>query len=249
MKTLRYNQPGYSTRSFLKSPALKEAALNEICKDLRRECSLLCSRSLFTKTNIKNITSFDLKKVITLVEKKAPTFFRFMCATSRSPGSKRPLNYSAVCMAIAIILKQRYTRASLFQKIVSSILYAGHAAKRVYVRLSHLGLCTSATTMSRMVKQMGCGHDADVLRWKRAWEGVPKEDGTGTLPIVYNSSSESQVSSPISTEDTCTSITSESEPFSEPQTNEVDTALQSTSAMSLHAKPTYIIVSDNLDKN
>ena len=103
--------------------------------------------------------------------------------------------------------------------------------------------------MSRMVKQMGCGHDADVLRWKRAWEGVPKEDGTGTLPIVYNSSSESQVSSPISTEDTCTSITSESEPFSEPQTNEVDTALQSTSAMSLHAKPTYIIVSDNLDKN
>ena len=78
-----------------------------------------------------------------------------MCATSRSPGSKRPLNYSAVCMAIAIILKQRYTRASLFQKIVSSILYAGHAAKRVcykhflhvsslskfYVLIFILGIC------------------------------------------------------------------------------------------------------------
>jgi hypothetical protein len=32
VKALRYNRPGYSTRIFLKSPALREAVLNEVVK-------------------------------------------------------------------------------------------------------------------------------------------------------------------------------------------------------------------------
>ncbi len=77
------------------------------------------------------------------MKEKAPILYRFLSLASRSPLSKKPVNDFAVCMAIAIIVRERNYKASIFQKVVSSLLYTGHSAKRVSLVYSYIanGVC------------------------------------------------------------------------------------------------------------
>ena len=88
---------------------------------------------MFSKTTLKKLSKVRLLDIVDLVKEKSPVMYQLLSYASRAPYSKQPVNDFAICiyiyMAIAIIVKERNSKASIFQKVISSLLYAGHAAK------------------------------------------------------------------------------------------------------------------------
>ena len=83
------------------------------------------------RRSMNKLSKVNLKEIVDVIKVSAPTLYRFLSFASRSPWSKKPVNSFAICMAIAIVVRERDNKAALFQKVVSSLLYAGHSAKRV----------------------------------------------------------------------------------------------------------------------
>ena len=115
-----------------------------------------------------------------------PTLLSILQAAAR-PARKPDSNPIVVCMATAVLLKQRSQQMCLLQSIIAMILYAGHAAKRVgayfiilcarllimlsllmqvYTRLAKLGICVSHVTSTRLIKALSEGYNDQVIEWK-----------------------------------------------------------------------------------
>ena len=91
-------------------------------------------------------------------------------------------------MAAAVLLKERNQHMCKVHTIVSTLLYAGHASKKVintnmyklctwchflmsfqvHDRLNKLGISATHKTAMRTIKKLGNNHDADVLSWKES---------------------------------------------------------------------------------
>ncbi|XP_065892721.1 uncharacterized protein [Dysidea avara] len=61
-----------------------------------------------------------------------------------------------------------YFKMSLVQRIISLILYSGHASKQVFQRLQRLNLCLSHQVTVTLVKSLGEDFDNQVLKWRKA---------------------------------------------------------------------------------
>ena len=90
---------------------------------LRKEIAAHCSSD-------GSLTSLKWDDVLQLMKVKAPTLLPLLqrCTETRTP---RP-NQKAIVGTLALILcKHRRPSSSILQKIVSLILYTGHASKKV----------------------------------------------------------------------------------------------------------------------
>lgn len=114
-----------------------------------RECQQLCKKkpaSVLRVKSIDQLKSFSWDAVITELKKRAPTLLSILIAAAQStrhprrqsePRRKksnpvhRPWRQSVVCMAAAVLLKERNQQMCKPQSIVSTLLYAGHASKKV----------------------------------------------------------------------------------------------------------------------
>ena len=88
--------------------------------------SILCSQS---PDDLKN---FKWSDIYTELKEKAPVFLGILVSATKTRSPRSRDNQAVICICVAILLKYRFKRLSLVQKIVSLILYNGHCSKKVY---------------------------------------------------------------------------------------------------------------------
>ena len=120
-------------RNCLDDAGVRKYIIKCIGTTVRSEVALLCSKKrpsiLKVKTNYA-LETFNWKKLILDMEKSAPTLLSILtsCTETRTQRPNRESIIGAVC---AMLCKHMNPAASLFQRMMSIILYSGHASKRV----------------------------------------------------------------------------------------------------------------------
>ena len=130
-------------RNFRKSVALecvkdlssREYAIQHFYSVVDKELKYLCSDHLNSILRSRDIEHFTWEKLLDELRKNAPTFFGFLetCFRTRTP---RQNSDAVMGFCSAIILKHRYDRMNLVQKILSLVMYSGHAGKQVVMRMN-----------------------------------------------------------------------------------------------------------------
>ena len=133
---MRYNRPKYTARRFLKSHLLSNAAVNGIKGIIKHECELLCKKtpspSYLRVSAIKDLSTFKWESLFEELQSTAPVIMSILSAAAQESTEAKP-NTVAVCVVASLLLKHRCLHMCKVQMIVSSLLYAGHASKKVSV--------------------------------------------------------------------------------------------------------------------
>ena len=137
VKTMRYNRPNYTARSVLKSPSLNSATVDEIKHIVKHECEQLCKKtptpSYLRVAAVKDLSVFKWEPLVKELENTAPILTSVLYAAAEKSTQATNPSEIAVCMAASLLLKHRCQHMCKIHLMVSSLLYAGHAAKRVSV--------------------------------------------------------------------------------------------------------------------
>ena len=125
----------------------------------------------------------------------APNLVQLLMECTRKGGkSSKVCQKSVVGVCLSLLCKHRNPRMTLFQRMLSLVLYAGHSAKQVrttcimvlqnnvktrcnpqrsiyihlqiYTRLHKLRLCASHGDTLRSLDILGEGFDAKVIQWR-----------------------------------------------------------------------------------
>jgi len=125
---MRYKRPAYTARKFLNMPRLKQESVNRIADGIDKECAVFCTKNGSVLATAKsNYTQFNWNMVFTELESNTPTLLSVLKAASKyNPSSKIRL-----CVAASVLLFSRSQLLNVVQLFVGSILYTGHAAKKV----------------------------------------------------------------------------------------------------------------------
>ena len=107
-----------------------------ILQIIRVECGSLCLLkpvpSVLRVSSLKRITDFKWEDLITELRTRAPTLLAVLQAAAQPMRSKKlSPPASIVGMAAGILLKSRNKHMCALQSVVSTLLYAGHASKKV----------------------------------------------------------------------------------------------------------------------
>ena len=100
---------------------------------LRNEIRIMASEntgSFLQSTTTEELKSFSWPRVFEELIKHAPTLLLILQACTKTKIERKNTT-SIVGTCAVIILKHRNSKMSLFQKMVSIILYAGHCSKQV----------------------------------------------------------------------------------------------------------------------
>ena len=134
VKTMRYNKASYTARKILKSAPLSNATITEIARTVKFECVKLCktvpSPSNFCVKTTSDLLEFDWEPLLQELEKSAPVLTSILKAAAEG-STHGQLHPAGLVMAASILLKSRCQRMCKVQMVVSSLLYAGHASKKV----------------------------------------------------------------------------------------------------------------------
>lgn len=87
--------------------------------------SILCSQSP------DDLKCFKWDDIYHELNEKAPVFLSILVSATKTRTPRSRDSQAVICMCVAILLKYRFKRLSLVQKIVSLILYTGHCSKKV----------------------------------------------------------------------------------------------------------------------
>ena len=111
----------------------REYTLSSIGRMIRTELkkvssiqSVLCSQS---NDDLKN---FKWDDIYNELKHKAPVFLGVLLSATKTRCARKN-QVAVICMCAAILLKYRFKRLSLVQKIVSLVLYGGHCSKKVCI--------------------------------------------------------------------------------------------------------------------
>lgn len=120
--------------------SLREAVILSVLDQLESECSKLCQKSnppsLFCKVPVSEIKEFEWDNLIEEFKNKAPLFFQILCSvTSRNDHRNKSKHGRAhnpgICMAAAVVLKERNQKMTGVQSLISLTLFASHVDKQV----------------------------------------------------------------------------------------------------------------------
>ena len=115
-------------------------------RTLRAEVKCMCSSkvdSVLQKRSYDELKSFKWQRLISELEVHAPTLLSILNACTTGTQQPRENRVSVVGMCCAMILKLHYSRMSLVQKIIATILQAGHCNKQVFSVISIIIFITS----------------------------------------------------------------------------------------------------------
>jgi len=97
------------------------------------ECVSLCEKAKPSILRVKLLTAFHFSTLLRELKQRAPTFLSILKAAATPTKRLSEPSPIVICMAAAMLLKQRNQQMCLLQAIVAIILYAGHAAKKVSI--------------------------------------------------------------------------------------------------------------------
>ena len=102
---------------------LLQYELHSLCSD-NRDCILISHAT-------DDMINFNCRKVICDAEQLAPNLLYNNIIIRQCMPANKKSNDSIAGLIISILLKQRRASASMFQRILSLILYSGHCTKKV----------------------------------------------------------------------------------------------------------------------
>ena len=117
-----------SATECLKEPSTKKYLLKNIGVLVRNELILMCSNrtdSILCKQSMTELCEFKWDSLLAKRRNNAPVFLSILseCMHTKSP---RPNPDAVVGLCSALILKHRFSKMSLVQRLISLILYSGH---------------------------------------------------------------------------------------------------------------------------
>ncbi len=101
--------------------------------ELSKHCSNNCE-SVLRSGDADNLMQFIWCKMHSEVKQNMPHLLTILTMCTETP-KKRQNSEAIIYLIIAILAKHRRPQASLVQKIISLLLYAGHCSKSVRIRL------------------------------------------------------------------------------------------------------------------
>ena len=140
VKTTRYKKLKYTARTLFKSEGIHRATMGEALRAIQAECELLCKRapspSQLRTAPVRRLEQFRWDEVEQELTAKAPTLLSVLQTAAGSEATT-----PAIVMATAILLKSRSLCMCKLQAIVGSLLYSGHASKRVCFTVAYALFC------------------------------------------------------------------------------------------------------------
>ncbi len=120
---------------------LRAAVLLEFLDQLDSECSKLCQKSppsLFCKVPVSKVEEFEWDQFIQELQDKAPLLSQILFTITSRNDHRNKLkcdrtHHPGICMAAAVILKERNQRMTGVQSLISLMLFASHVEKQVGV--------------------------------------------------------------------------------------------------------------------
>ena len=132
VKALAHNHYYKATRLMLKRPATRSLIIREVGCLLHNEVVLLCSdkvKSVLKSKSPRSLTSFTWSDVLTELKIHAPTLLSLFADLTKTRAKKDASG--VICMCASILLKFRNPSMGLIQHMLSVVLYAGRAKKKV----------------------------------------------------------------------------------------------------------------------
>ena len=112
------------------------------------ECDKLCQRgnaSLFRKIPIKDLSTFKWVSCISELEEKAPILHKMTSKIVTKSDHRNKLkqgerHHPGICMAVAVLLKERNREMNGLQTLVSLVLFSAKVQKQVNI-ITHAMTC------------------------------------------------------------------------------------------------------------
>ena len=125
-------------KAVVQNSALREEVFLQLLNLVDEECRTLCQKndpSLFRRIPVAELVSFQWQKLIDELKSKAPTLLRILHAISSRKQNSESIqqHHPGICMAAAVMLKERNREMCGIQSLISLLLYATHAEKQVCV--------------------------------------------------------------------------------------------------------------------
>lgn len=117
----------------LKEPGTRKYLLKRIGMLVRNELISMCSdstSSILRQQSVSELKEFSWEKLLAELRANAPVFLSIVRECTRT-RRLRPNQDAVLGMCAAILLKHRFSKMSLVQKILSLVLYGGHSGKQV----------------------------------------------------------------------------------------------------------------------
>ena len=116
----------------LKEPGTGKYLLMMIEVLLRNELISMCFQQyqLYCANSLSGLKEYSWKKLLAELDANAPVFLSILRECTRTRRF-RPNQDAVLGMCAAILLKHRFSKMSLVQKILSLVPYGGHSGKQV----------------------------------------------------------------------------------------------------------------------
>ncbi len=121
-------------------PGLRSCLIDKVISIINDECSSMCSTSakpgtLFRHVSLEPLPSFSWNQCIAEFQSKCPTLYQVVWAIvdKRNRVKQGDHHFPGMCVATAILLKERNKHMSGIQTILSLILYSSRVQKKVCV--------------------------------------------------------------------------------------------------------------------
>lgn len=120
-------------RHCLKDLRLRNHLISGIGQILQKEVASLCSgntTSLLNDKSVNALETFSWDDLLDEIESRSPTLLALMkwCTKTKKPRKNKK---SIIAFLVAILCRHRRPTFSIVQRLISMILYSGHASKRV----------------------------------------------------------------------------------------------------------------------
>lgn len=122
----------------LGDPATKEQLLKQLGIVIRNELKAMCKvsrSSILCSGSAEDLKNFTWDTLLNEADETAPVLSAILkeCTHTKRLRSNR---HAVIGMCLSILLKYRFEKMSLVQKIMTLILYAGHSGKQVSINVS-----------------------------------------------------------------------------------------------------------------
>lgn len=111
-----------------------ERIADKINSECFRVCQLTKPLSPFRKIDVSKCSSFQWKVLVEDLSQKAPTLLKILSSIvvdKRKKAAVTSTHHPSLCMAAAILLKERSREMCGLQSIISLLLYSSHVDKQV----------------------------------------------------------------------------------------------------------------------
>lgn len=128
---IRKNYTSFA-RYCVKNQRTKKALIKTLGRELNIEISFLCSdkSSILYKFSKQSLMNFKFTAVTKELERKTPILYSLLRSCTKTPKPRSNADQVLVLLA-GIICKNRKPQFCQVQRMISMILYAGHASKQV----------------------------------------------------------------------------------------------------------------------